>query len=260
MPRIYPLFSSSKGNCYYIGTPAEGILLDCGVSFTRIKNALALNELTLDSVKAVFITHEHTDHINGLRVLTKKTGLPVYSSPDTLDFLYDRGHIASQAYDITSPVHIGCLTVSSFPTSHDAVSPCGYRFDFPDGESCAVCTDLGYVSAPVSLALTGCNAVVIEANYDEDMLRCGTYPAELKKRIRSDFGHLSNTACGELAAKLVSNGTTRLILGHLSQENNTPQLAAETVKSILEKNGFTYNRDYLLTCAPTETKGCFCSF
>lgn len=145
MPRIYPLFSSSSGNCTYVGTSAEGVLIDCGASFTKIKNALTLNGLSLDCVKAVFITHDHSDHVEGLKVLTKKTGLPVYSQCDTLDVLYDMGLISSSSEDIKDFADIGNMRISCFPTSHDTIQSCGYRITFEDNISCAVCTDLGYV-------------------------------------------------------------------------------------------------------------------
>ncbi len=260
MPRIYPLFSSSSGNCTYVGTSAEGVLIDCGASFTKIKNALTLNGLSLDCVKAVFITHDHSDHVKGLKVLTKKTGLPVYSQCDTLDVLYDMGLISSSSEDIKDFADIGNMRISCFPTSHDTIQSCGYRVTFEDNVSCAVCTDLGYVSDEVRNGVKGCSAVLIESNYDVQMLRNGDYPAYLKARIRSDRGHLSNDDCGAFCAELVESGTTRLILGHLSRENNTPEAAEYAVEAAIAQNGFQRNKDYLLSCAPVETAGGFVSF
>ena len=260
MGRIYPLFSSSKGNCTYIGSGSEGILIDCGASFTRIKKALEINKLSLDSVKAVFITHEHRDHTAGLAMLTKKTGIPIYSQTRTLDYLYDNSMISSCARDMKHNTEIGSLCITSFATSHDAVDSCGYKVTFPDGESCCVCTDLGYVSETVKTAVFGCEAVLIEANYNEQMLRNGSYPVYLKERIRSKIGHLSNKDCGSFAAELISKGTTRLILGHISQENNTPETAETEVADIISKAGYVRNRDYLLSCAPIATSGGFVSF
>lgn len=260
MPRIYPLFSSSKGNSTYIGNNSEGILIDCGVSYSRIKKALELNELDFSAVKGIFITHEHHDHISGLKTLTKKTGIPVFAQSLTLDILYDEGMINSSAEDIKESVKLGKMTVNCFCTSHDTRESCGYRIDFFDGKSCCVCTDLGYVSETVKNSVMGCSAVLIEANYDENMLRNGPYPAYLKERIRSKYGHLSNSDCGSFSAELVRNGTTRLILGHLSQENNAPQNAEYTVESIIAESGFQRGRDYLLSCAPVETSGGFISF
>lgn len=260
MPRIYPLFSSSSGNCTYVGSSSEGVLIDCGASFTKIKNALVLNGLDIGCVKAVFITHDHNDHVKGLRVLTKKTGLPVYSQSGTLDVLYDMGLISSSAEDIKECADIGGMRISCFPTSHDTVQSCGYRITFEDDVSCAVCTDLGFVSDEVRNGIKGCSAVLIEANYDPVMLRNGGYPAYLKARIRSDRGHLSNTDCGSFCAELIGSGTTRFILGHLSRENNTPETAEFAVESEIAKLGYQRNRDYLLSCAPVETSGGFVAF
>ncbi|MBS1404120.1 MAG: MBL fold metallo-hydrolase [Oscillospiraceae bacterium] len=260
MPRIYPLFSSSKGNCTYIGTPESGVLIDCGASCRKICNALELNGLSTSAVKAIFITHEHSDHISGLKNFTKKTGIPVYAQSMTMDTLFDGGYINSHSYDMSGEVCIGNMAVSCFETSHDTPQSCGYRVDFSDGKSCCVCTDLGFVSDTVRNAVTGSSAVLLEANYDVNMLRNGPYPVYLKERIRSDHGHLSNDDSGNFGAELIKSGTTRLILGHLSQENNTPATAEYTVESIIAQNGLQRNSDYILSCAPVETGGGFISF
>lgn len=260
MPRIYPLFSSSKGNCTYISNGGDGILIDCGVSFLQLNKAFELNGLPLSSVKAVFITHEHSDHIKGLGLFTKKTGVPVYSQSLTLDSLYDKGCLNSNVNDMPEKAYIGDMCVSSFNTSHDAACPCGYRITFPDKKSCCVCTDLGYVSLEVRNALKGSTAVLLESNYDEKMLRNGPYPVYLKERIRSEIGHLSNTESAEFAAELVKSGTTRLILGHLSQENNTPDLAEYAVECAIAENGFQRNKDYILSVATVSAKKDFTAF
>ncbi len=260
MPRIYPLFSSSKGNCTYIGDQQSGILVDCGISCRRLINALDICGLNTNTVKGIFITHEHSDHISGLKNFTKKTGIPVYSGCMTIDRLYDRGHICSKGIDIKECVKIDGMSISRFSTSHDAPESCGYRIDFDSGESCCVCTDLGYVSDEVKKAVTGSTAVLIESNYDTEMLRNGAYPVYLKERIRSKFGHLSNEDCGSFCTELIRSGTSRFILGHLSQENNTPMQAEYTVESIIAQSGFRRNKDYILSCAPVETDGSFVSF
>lgn len=236
------------------------MLIDCGVSFARLKKAFELNSLDINGIMAVFITHEHHDHICGLKTLTKKTGLPVYAAPRTLDYLYDKEMIFSTAKDITDSISIDNITVKRFDTSHDARESCGYRISFADSSECCICTDLGIVSDSVLQAVSGCSAALIEANYDENMLRCGPYPAELKRRIRSDYGHLSNSDSGEFAAKLVQSGTTRLILGHLSEENNSPMTAESTVESLISEKGFQRGRDYLLSCAMAESTGGFVAF
>ncbi|MCM1578547.1 MAG: MBL fold metallo-hydrolase [Ruminococcus sp.] len=260
MPRIYPLFSSSQGNSTYIGSTSEGILIDCGVSCRRLCKALELSGLSIKNVKGIFITHEHTDHIKGLAITTKNNPIPVYANSDTLDVLCRKGAVNFRACDLTGSVTIAGMTVTPFATSHDAVNPCGYRVDFDSGECCCTCTDTGKVTPEAEAALKGADAVLLEANYNEFMLRHGSYPAELKQRIRSEYGHLSNKDSGKFAAKLVSWGTSRIILGHLSQENNTPHLADSTVEKILESHGFQRDSDYILSCAPVETSGKYISF
>lgn len=256
MARIYPLFSSSKGNSTFIGTEKGGILIDCGVSFRKLSAALEINRLPLSAVQAVFITHEHSDHVAGLSMLTKKTGIPVYGQKRTLQRLCDADRIApsSAVVDISGKT-VTCADseVSCFNTPHDTIQSCGYRIRTADDKLCAVCTDLGHVTDEVDEALLGCRLVLIESNYDESMLRCGPYPLYLKERILSPNGHLSNDNCGRQVARLIRHGTTHFILGHLSQDNNTPKLAEETVLSHLSE--FTRCRDYLLGVAPVETNG-----
>lgn len=256
MARIYPLFSSSKGNSSFIGTENGGILIDCGVSFKRLCSALEINRIPLDAVKAVFITHEHSDHVSGLRMLTGRTGMPVYGQKRTLQRLCDADKIApsSRVIDI-SGISIACagMEVSCFNTPHDTIQSCGYRIKTEDGRCCAVCTDLGHITEEVDNALTGCRLVLIESNYDENMLCTGSYPFHLKERILSPNGHLSNDDCAVQIGRLIARGTTHFLLGHLSQDNNRPQTADSTVERYL--SGFTRGRDYLMGVAPVETKG-----
>ena len=258
MARLYPLFSSSKGNCTYIGSREAGVLIDDGVSFTRLKNALEINGLSLDAVKGVFVTHEHSDHIKGLDMLTKKTRIPVFAQGITLEGLLDKGILHGEYYELKGGERVFGMDVECFDTSHDTPQSCGYRVTFGDGKSAAVCTDLGYVSDTVEAALLGTDCVLLESNYDIEMLRNGMYPYYLKTRIFSKTGHLSNPDSGAFAARLIKSGTTRLILGHLSQENNTPQTAEDTVLSCLSE--FTRNADYTLNVAPVETSGGFVAF
>ena len=260
MHRIYPLFSSSKGNCTYITTKTGGILIDCGVSYSRICKALELCGLSIKNIHMIFITHEHSDHICGLKMLTKKTGIPVAAQSYTADILFDKGMICSSCEEMKEYIDVDGVKVSCFNTSHDTRESCGYRIDYSDGRSCGICTDLGYINETVRNALSGCSTVLLEANYDEEMMRTGPYPVYLKERIRSKFGHLSNTDSGNFASELVKGGTSGLILGHLSQENNTPQIAEYTVESIIAQSGAQRGRDYFLSCAPIETKGVFISF
>jgi len=256
MARIYTLFSSSKGNSTFIGTEKGGILIDCGVSFKRLTAALERNGLPLSAIRGVFITHEHSDHVSGLKMLTKHTSVPVYGQKRTLQRLCGGDKISpnSPVIDMTGKkIACGDCELTCFNTPHDTVQSCGYRITASDGKVCAVCTDLGHVTDEVDDALKGCRLVLLESNYDERMLRGGPYPIYLKERILSPNGHLSNNDCAKQAAKLIKQGTTHLILGHLSQDNNLPQVADKTVEAALSE--FVRNRDYLMGTAPVETSG-----
>ncbi|MDE5834560.1 MAG: MBL fold metallo-hydrolase [Ruminococcus sp.] len=256
MARIYPLFSSSKGNSHFIGTEKGGILIDCGVSFRRLSTALETNRIPLSAVQAVFITHEHGDHVSGLKMLTQKTGIPVYSTKKTLTKLCDDNKVSPKSPVITMKSVISCadMEISCFGTSHDAVEPCGYKIHTYDDKYCAVCTDTGIITPETDEALKGCKMVLIESNYDEMMLRRGNYPLYLKQRVLSEKGHLSNDDCALQVGKLIKYGTTHIVLGHLSQENNKPSCAFNTVRGFLDKN-YKFNKDYLMGVAPVETQG-----
>lgn len=256
MARIYPLFSSSKGNSYFIGTKEGGILIDCGVSFRKLSTALYNNEIPLKAVQGVFITHEHSDHVAGLKVLTGKTNIPVFSTKRTLQKLYVDGKISnkSQMIEMTRKIECADMEISSFVISHDAVDPCGYKIHTSDDKYCAICTDTGLITSEAEYAFNGCKMVLIESNYDEDMLRQGHYPLHLKKRILSSKGHLSNKDCSQQIDKLISNGTTHIVLGHLSQENNTPQIAFATARQTLAEK-YEFGKDYIMGVAPVETQG-----
>ena len=253
MARIYPLFSSSKGNSTFIGSPAEGILIDAGVSYKKLISALDVCGISIDAVKAVFVTHDHSDHIAGIKTLTKKHNIPVYARHETIGKLISCDCVGSCGYEADGEVEIGGIKVVSFPTPHDTEGSCGYRITTSDGKTCAVCTDVGRITEEVADGITGCDVVMLEANYDEEMLRHGSYPSYLKIRISNGTGHLSNIKCGEMIRKLLSGGTMRFILGHLSQDNNTPSTACATVEGCLD--GFVRNKDYILEVAPVETTG-----
>ncbi|MCR5122055.1 MAG: MBL fold metallo-hydrolase [Ruminococcus sp.] len=261
MARIYPLFSSSKGNSFFFGTPAEGILIDCGVSCKRLCDALTANEIPLAAVKGVFITHTHSDHISGLKNFLKKTNAPLFAQQKNIDILLYKGAVGGErAYPVDSggtngvrAVTIGGCTVEYFPTPHDTEASCGYRVRFADGKTAALCTDLGCVTESVWNGIRGAELVVLESNYDADMLRSGSYPFELKRRIASERGHLSNLDCGRTMKRLAESGTRSFVLAHISPENNTPALAVRAAAEAMSP--LVNMRDYLLYAAPMEGGG-----
>lgn len=254
MAKFCPLFSSSSGNSMYIGCGEDAILVDIGVSAKRTEIALNGIGVAPDSIKAVFVTHEHSDHVNGVRVFAKKHHAKVYGSEGTLKALLNANKLDGVECEVLpeNGMDLNSLYVKSFRTSHDASESCGYVIDTPDGRKIAVCTDLGFVSEEVEKAVLGCDLVLLESNHDIRMLENGPYPYPLKQRIKSNKGHLSNESSSVFAKKLIESGTTRLILGHLSKENNFPELAYQTTLAALNEAGAKEDSDFILKVARPE--------
>lgn len=254
MARFCPLFSSSSGNCTYIGNGDTHILVDAGVSARKITLALQNIGIGADMLSAIFVTHEHNDHIAGLFTLAVRHNIPVYMSHGTAMALHEAPKYDARLniIEMTEEVTVGDVTVSRFNTSHDCDGSSGYRFLLNNNRSFAVCTDTGIVTEEIRNAVTGCVLLLIESNHDVAMLTKGPYPFPLKKRILSDCGHLSNGSCAELLPYLVNNGTSRIILGHLSKQNNIPDAARQAAEASLCMAGLTEGLDYILYVAPPE--------
>ncbi len=253
MARYGALFSGSQGNCTYVGTGTQGLLIDVGVSAKRIGEALCRREISSEQIAGVLITHEHCDHIAGLRVLTKRYHWPVYASEGTLTALMTSGAITPGCdiiplYD-REPIAIGELQVTPFRTPHDARESMGFCIETPDERKIGVATDMGVMWSEVENELALCDLVHIESNHDVTMLKCGPYPYPLQQRILSDRGHLSNEVCAGVVARLAAAGVARFTLAHLSANNNTPGLARRTTVSALGAAGLVCDRDYLLQVA-----------
>ena len=258
MARFCSLFSGSSGNCSYIGSANAGILIDAGVSAKRIETALIQREIDPACIGAVFVTHEHRDHIAGLKVLAKRYGYKIYGTPGTLTALAEADLVNATAslIPLTGAIEEAGMQISPFATSHDSAESCGFRIHTPDGRSIAIATDTGVFTPSIEAAVTGCDMVLIESNHDVHMVQCGAYPQYLKQRILSPKGHLSNEACAEQLSALAATGTTRFVLGHLSRENNRPELARLCAEQALERAGMRHGVDYLLTVAePISPKG-----
>jgi len=244
MLNLYPLYSSSSGNMYLIESDEANILIDIGVTYKKVKEALNHFSKEPSNIDAIFITHEHSDHIKGLKVFTKSNPtIPIYSSIGTSEYLkktlikdnisIDNIHSLPDNVE----VKIKDLCISHFHTSHDAVDPVGYEIKNRD-KSITIATDLGMMTSDVFSHLKTCSLPVIETNYDKNMLLAGKYPFEIKRRIDGPYGHLSNEACGQVILKLAENGTRDFLLGHMSENNNVPELAKQTICSTLSLNGF----------------------
>ena len=253
MAKVVPLFSGSKGNSYYIGSGAEGVLIDAGRNCKQIELAMEANGLSVRNVGAIFITHEHTDHCAALKVFAKKYDLPVFASQGTLNALSMSAKLAPNAkiHPIETEIALGNMLISRINTPHDAAESCCYRVTAPDGKSALIATDMGYMTDEVRNAAMNSDFAVIESNHDLEMLKTGPYPYVLKKRILSDKGHLSNEACAFELAELVRSGTLRLMLGHLSEQNNTPGIALRTSVAELGRAGMKLNSDFTLDIAPS---------
>jgi phosphoribosyl 1,2-cyclic phosphodiesterase len=221
---IASLSSGSNANCYYIGNNKEGVLIDAGLNCRELENRMKRLGLDLSIVKAIFISHEHTDHISGLPVIIKKFRLPVYITPKTLrscPLKIEEGLV--KIYKQNAPVRIGELSVTPFRKSHDAEDPHSFMVS-AGGVNVGIITDIGYACHRVIRHFKLCDAVFLETNYCDDMLAKGTYPAHLKKRISSNKGHLSNHQALELFLNHRPERLQLLILSHLSQNNNHPSV------------------------------------
>lgn len=240
MLKLYPLFSGSSGNMYYIKSPKSKILLDFGVSYKKAASALQNIGESIENVDAICITHEHLDHIAGLKTLLKKHNITLFSTSQTLQYILNKyeleySNIVSVEYD--KPFCIQDITVSPFKVSHDAVCPVGYTFIHEDS-TLTVATDLGFIDENVYTHLNESNFSVIEANYDPQLLMYGPYPYNTKLRIKSDIGHLSNIDTSDVILELAKCGKRDFLLGHISLNNNDESSALATVTSRLETNGF----------------------
>jgi len=224
---ITSINSGSNGNCYYVGNRQEAVLVDVGLSCREIEKRMERLGLSMDIVKAIFITHEHSDHIRGMRVLSKKYQLPVYITQATLS----NSGIKLQEefirpFTAGEPITIGKLLITPFLKEHDAADPYSFMVE-EDGIKVGVFTDIGIVCEQLIHHFKQCHAAFLEANYDEDMLENGNYPYYLKNRIRSGKGHLSNKQAVELFNVHRHESLSHLILSHLSKNNNTPEIVHE---------------------------------
>lgn len=257
MVTLFPLASGSSGNCFYLsaGEGMGGILIDAGISSRRIQKALCERGIDPLGVRAVLVTHDHVDHICGLRVLAKQLRVPVYGSEGTLERLAPKMEAGCSLLPIAAGDELCGIGVTPFATQHDAADSIGFRLETAC-RTIGFATDLGTITPTVWEHLRGSDLVVLESNYDDRMLQCCGYPYPLKMRIHSEFGHLSNHDAAESIAQLTLNGTSRFVLAHLSRESNTPDLARETARERLAREEMQEERDYRLTVArrdiPTE--------
>ena len=238
------LGSGSKGNSVYVELDGVRLLIDAGISASRIVKALRTSGVQPQDIDAVLITHEHIDHVRGLKTLAKQYHLPILATKGTLSGIEGASAFQTEMQTISGDFTVNGVTVRSFPISHDAAEPCGFRIT--GSACCTIATDLGVVTDAVQDAMEGADVLVLEANHDADLLRQGGYPWPLKRRILSNRGHLAN---GDAAWALtrMKKPPRKVYLAHLSEENNRPVLARDTVTSILASRGLVFD---LEPCLP----------
>ena len=233
--RICSIASGSSGNCVYVGSEATHLLVDAGISGKKTEAGLNELDLSMRDIDAILITHEHADHIAGLGVLGRKYNVPVYATPGTIEALRNHASAGGLPAELFHPIRaeekiiIKDLVCNPMRISHDAADPVAYRISHGK-KKVGVITDLGTYNDYTVESLRGMNALLIEANHDVNMLQVGNYPYYLKQRILGERGHLSNERAGQLLCELLHEQLQAVLLGHLSKENNLPELAYEAVR------------------------------
>lgn len=255
------LFSGSSGNCLLVTHQQTGLLIDAGISGKKIEAALSAVSLSPEQISGILVTHEHKDHIHGVGILSRRYDLPIYANPLTwqamMPFLGKIDPANRRIIENNRAFDINDLEITGFSTSHDAADPIGFVIN--DGiHAMAVATDTGKITDDMHRMLSGKKLVVLESNHDIGMLETGPYPFPLKRRIRGEFGHLSNQDAGNLACELIENGTEHLILAHLSAENNYPFLAYQATERALNEKNIFPGKDLTLEVAErSQISNCY---
>lgn len=243
------LSSGSSGNCMYIGSDETRVLVDVGISRKIVVDALKIIKVNPGLIKGILITHEHLDHYKGVNILCKTYNIPVYLNESTYNAIKDKiSNVKNINIIENKNFSIGDLDVEVFSLPHDAADPIGFSI-LNGGKKISIATDIGHVSKEIFDNLKDSNLILLESNYNEQMVKMGDYPYFLKQRILGDYGHLSNEECASLIVKLLENFPKKIILGHISEKNNLPELAYKTVEKILEKHRLKIGKDLGLTVA-----------
>lgn len=246
--RLCSIASGSSGNCIYVGTDATHLLMDVGISGKRVETGLGELGIRMQEIDGIFLTHEHADHISGLGVLARKYGIPVYGTRGTIGAVmanHSLGTIDEELIHYVTPdekLIVKDVSVYPIRTSHDAAEPVAYRVSH-DKKKIGILTDLGCYNDYTVECLRDLDLLYLEANHDINMLQVGPYPYYLKQRILGKKGHLSNEAAGKLLSRLLHDNLQAVVLGHLSQENNLPELAYETVRVEITMSDTEYQAD-----------------
>ena len=235
------LYSGSSGNCLFVETPTTKILIDSGVSCKKIETALSSIDVNPASINAILVTHEHSDHVKGLSTVSKKFNIPVFATKETFEAMPTHTQkISENNINFLNPLekfYIQDLEILPFSIPHDAANPCGFNIIKDKTHQISIATDIGHMTKSIVNHLENSEFILLESNYDAEVLKCCSYPFNLKTRIASDTGHLSNTMAGKTISYLSKNGKLKTaMLGHLSKESNFPELAYQTVVDELISN------------------------
>ncbi len=238
------LYSGSSGNSLLVQSDNTNILVDAGVSCRKIENALNDLDVLPESIDGILVTHEHTDHVQGLGTLVKKFNIPVYVNQETLDAMpKQKDKIPDDKinlFKVQDHFEINDLKIEPFKIPHDAANPCGFSI-FNNDKKMSIATDIGEITWDILKQLEDSSFLLLESNYDPEVLRCAPYPYPLKKRIASSTGHLSNSKAGKTISYLLQSGLKTAMLGHLSKHSNFPELAYKTVVEELISNNYNEN-------------------
>ena len=236
------LYSGSTGNCLFVNSGDTNILVDVGVSLKKVEEALSSISVSTKNISGIVVTHEHSDHISGIGYLSKKYNVPIYANKETWNAISSchKEKISEEnirCFEVEKKFQLGELEILPFNIPHDAANPCG--FNVCNGSSkMSIVTDLGHVTSNIYKKLEKSSFIMLESNYEPSVLRCSSYPYVLKQRIDGPNGHLSNNSAGQVVSKLIPTGLSSVMLGHLSKENNFPELAYATVLQEMESNNF----------------------
>jgi phosphoribosyl 1,2-cyclic phosphodiesterase len=238
------LSSGSSGNCYYIGNEFHGILIDAGISATSIRKFLKDVDVSIQSIMGILITHNHIDHIKGLEVLTRKNSLPAFTTFKIWESILTPHLRISRdcirEIPLQQKFHLAGFDIEAFPVNHDAPETIGFHVCAGE-KKITIATDLGHICETSAPYIREANLLVIESNYDEEMLVNGQYPYYLKKRIQSDHGHLGNHQTSDFLAEIINDNLSHICLAHLSKNNNTPEKAIKTLHETLSERGLVLN-------------------
>lgn len=247
--KVCSLFSGSSGNSTLIAGEHSKILIDCGVSARACELALFNVGVKPETIKGIFITHEHSDHIKGIGIMSRKYNIPIYANEKTWEAMADKvGDVSlSCRREVVnnSEIFIDDLCVSNFKTSHDAADSIGFSVQ-KDAKKVSIVTDTGYITPAIMNAVVGSQLILLESNYDKEMLAGCGYPATLKQRIAGKKGHLSNDDCAATILELMNSNIRYILLSHLSKDSNTPEVAYHTVSSTLESKKIFIGNDIMV--------------